>query len=124
MNDELGLDDEYEDDEFVINLSKKDTYTPCTKEAFLEWKKKFDNEIYELKKQRGDLKNANDDKLTGRQLFERDAKLIASDALGKDEDDIEENEYVRKEEEKEEEDEENLEEYEDLFDQDVDVDDI
>lgn len=66
MNDELGLEEEYEDDEFVVNLSKKDTYTPCTREAFLEWKEKFDKEMYEIKKAKGELDNENNDKLTGR----------------------------------------------------------
>jgi len=89
MNDEYGLDEDIEDEEIVVNLTKKDTYTPVTRDTFLEWKKKFDEELLTLKKVKGELIKTAEVKLSGKQLFERDAKLVASDALDKEDEDAE-----------------------------------
>jgi hypothetical protein len=127
MNDDLGVDEDYEDHEVVINLTKKDTYTPVTRDSFLDWKKKFDDEMIALKKAKGELIKTTETKLSGKQLFERDAKLVASDALDKEDEDVDEIEIkdLHKEESKEEAspEEKKLFYYnEELFDEDIDID--
>lgn len=128
LNDEFGLDEDYEDEEIVVNLTKKDTYTPVTKETFLEWKKRFDEEMLALKKAKGELIKQTEVKLTGKQMFERDAKLVASDALDKEDDDVESIEVTHLQQEESKEDENNKEGKklfyynEELFDEDIDID--
>jgi len=128
LNDEFGLDEDFEY-EPVINLTKKETYTPVTKESFLEWKKKFDEEREAIKKAKGEY-IVKDLKLSGKQLFERDSKLVNSDALEKEEDaDAAEIEY-QIEEIKEEDEESNKEVKklfyynEELFNEDIDIEDV
>jgi len=131
MGDEFGLDDEYENDEIVVNLTKKETYTAVTRESFLEWKARFDAEMENLRKLKGESGPSKDERLSGKQLFERDMKLISSDALYQDENDVEAmDEYEHEEEKEEEEDEESNEKVkqlfcynEDLFEGDVDIED-
>ncbi|XP_064404728.1 RWD domain-containing protein 1-like [Halichondria panicea] len=50
--------------------------TPVTKEAFLEWRERFDQEMRETTKQ---IKVSSSSKLTGRLMFEQDASLALSD---------------------------------------------
>jgi len=93
--------------------------------------KKTDEEMETLKKLRGELKESKDEKLTGKKLFESNLTLITSDALDKDDEDVEATELqdYAKEEVKEEEEEEDSERTrklfyynEDLFEGDVDID--
>lgn len=69
------------------------TYTPFSKEAFIKWKTAFDNERLKLKEEMekkngsmgsgvtGSSKKLNNSlRPTGRQLFEADTSLMASDA--------------------------------------------
>ena len=112
-----------------MNLTKKETYTLVTKETFLEWKERFDLEMESLKKQKGELGPSKDERLSGKQLFQSDMKLISSDALYQDENDVEAMDEYEHEEEKEEDEEENEEVKklfyynEDLFEGDVDIED-
>jgi len=55
---------------------KKFEGTKVTIETFLAWKKKFDLEMSTIQKSRADLGNQ---KLTGRELFEKDTSLNESD---------------------------------------------
>ena len=61
--------------------------TKVTLDNFMEWKRKYHEEIGKAEKERLALEK-NKLKLTGRQLFERDASLANSDLqfIGKDED--------------------------------------
>jgi len=101
MNDELALD-LGDEEEVVVNLTKKETYTPCTKEAFLAWKKKFDAEMSEIKRLKNDVVLEDNTKLSGRQMFEKNKTLAASDLAVKEEDDGEDIDYTVREETKEE----------------------
>lgn len=128
MGDDLGIDSDFEDDEIVVNLTKKETYTAVTRDSFLEWKRLFDEEMETLKRLRGEVTSTKEEKLTGKQLFERNAALISSDLMTGDDEDVEEDDYV-KEEAKAEEEEEDSERTrklfyynEDLFEGDVDID--
>lgn len=111
------MEEGYENDEVVVNLTKKETYTPVTRESFLEWKTRFDLDMETIAKLRGDISGApKEERLSGKQLFERDMKLIMSDALYQDENDVEDvDDYVKEEEEKEEEEEGNDEKTKALF---------
>jgi len=129
LDDEFGLEEGYENDVVVVNLTKKDTYTPVTRESFLEWKAAFDLEIETIKQIKGDIAGKKEEeRLSGKQLFERDMKLITSDALYQDENDVEDVDDYVKEEEKEDDEEEGTDEKtkalfcynEDLFEGDVD----
>jgi hypothetical protein len=97
LNDDLALD-LGDEEEVIVNLTKKDTYTPCNLENFLLWKKKFDTEAAELKKLRNELVVEDNTKLTGRQLFEKNKALASSDLVAKQEDDEEEIDYTTREE--------------------------
>jgi hypothetical protein len=115
-DDEFGMDDGFEDNVVVVNLTKKDTYTPVTRESFLEWKAKFDLDMETIARLRGDISGVvKEERASGKQLFERDMKLIMSDALYQDENDVEDVDDYVKEEEKEDEDEENDEKTKALF---------
>lgn len=126
--DELGLDSDYEDEEIVINLTKKETYTSVTRESFLEWKKKFDQEMENLRREKGEAASSKEEKLTGKQLFERNLALISSDMIDKDDEDVEVD-YTKEEvkEDEEEEDSERVKKLfyynEELFEGDVDIED-
>mmetsp|Transcript_37852 Transcript_37852/g.44138 ORF Transcript_37852/g.44138 Transcript_37852/m.44138 type:complete len:268 (-) Transcript_37852:146-949(-) len=72
-----------DDEELVVNLTKKETYTPVTKENFLIWKMKFDAEMKALKKDDGKAKEG---KLTGRQLFEANKDLVNEGEIGGEDD--------------------------------------
>ena len=129
LDDEFGLEEGYENDEVVVNLTKKDTYTPVTRESFLEWKAQYELEMETIRHLKGEISGvAKDERLSGKELFERDMKLISSDALYQDENDVEDMDDYVKEEEKEEDEEEGTDEKtkalfcynEDLFEGDVD----
>jgi len=126
LDDEFGLEEGYENDEVVVNLTKKETYTPVTKESFVEWKARFDLDMETIRNLRGDISGApKEERLSGKQLFERDMKLITSDALYQDENDVEELDYVKEEEKEEDEGEDEKTKAlfcydEDLFEGDVD----
>ena len=98
VNDDL-VDLGDDDEEVYVNLTQKETYTAVTRDSFLDWKKKFDNEMAEIKKQKG-LLVIEDTKPTGKQLFERDKTLANSDLLGKDDEEGEDVIIERKEEAK------------------------
>jgi len=69
-----------DDEEQVVNLKKKETYTPVTKENFVVWKARFDAEMRALRKEDG----KKEIKLTGRQLFETNKDLLNEDGLKDD----------------------------------------
>lgn len=53
--------------------------TPCTIENFIVWKRKFDAEMAELNKEKIKAEAAKRLKPTGKQLFEQNKELVASD---------------------------------------------
>eukprot|EP01016_Furgasonia_blochmanni_P026266 TRINITY_DN2796_c0_g3_i5.p2 TRINITY_DN2796_c0_g3~~TRINITY_DN2796_c0_g3_i5.p2 ORF type:complete len:397 (-),score=75.50 TRINITY_DN2796_c0_g3_i5:1481-2623(-) len=111
----------------VQNLSKKATSTTVTYETFLNWKKKFDAEMAELKKLKtAQLVNEYTHRLTGKQHFERNAGANAADEADAGDDVEEVDDYrVQNNEQNEEEDDKNLFCYdEDVFDDDTNLDDI
>jgi len=76
--DKKELDNMRIQKEFEELEERRKQGTPVTRETFLNWAKKFYNELNELEE-----KKKNQDqrvKLTGRQLFERSPDLALSDA--------------------------------------------
>ncbi|XP_031559626.1 RWD domain-containing protein 1-like [Actinia tenebrosa] len=67
---------------------KKFTGTPVTKENFLEWREKFNAEMSEMKKKTRNVLLIPKSKITGRELFEQDEKMILSDAAFIDSTDV------------------------------------
>ncbi|KAI8051635.1 ubiquitin-conjugating enzyme/RWD-like protein [Syncephalis plumigaleata] len=70
---------------------KKFVGTKVTTESFMTWKRAFDNEMANLAMERRKREEKNDpkrNKLTGRQLFEKDESLAASDAKFIEDDDV------------------------------------
>ena len=66
-------------DPHVCYNRKKFEGTRVTIETFLAWKNKFDAEMAELKRQRGQQKDGQNTKLTGKELFMKDNTLDDSD---------------------------------------------
>lgn len=122
MGDKYAMEEDEEETEVVVNLTKKSTYTPVTRDSFLEWKKKFDEEMLALKKAKGEYLAINT-KLSGKELFQRDAKLAVSDALEALDEDADDIDYTHEEQKEEEAPKEKLFYYDEgAFDQDVDID--
>jgi hypothetical protein len=110
--------------EEYMNLSKKATSTTVTYETFLNWKRKFDQEIAELKKLKTTQITEYTHRLTGRQHFERNAGATQdAEAEGEDVEDVDD--YRVQENQNEDEDDKNLFCYdEDVFDDDTNLDDL
>lgn len=92
MKKEVEEENSDQDSENAVETKQRATITAVTTENFLEWKKKFDEEMAELKKKEKMINSEINSRMSGKQFFEKNknTKLEEPEEEEDEEDDEEE----------------------------------
>lgn len=75
MKKEVEEENSDQDSENAVETKQRATITAVTTENFLEWKRKFDEEMAELKKKEKMMNSEINLRLSGKQFFEKNKNI-------------------------------------------------